>query len=1110
MPSTVPTICAERDWPCAGRCTPSSREARLGETSWNGTRRRSRGISSTLLLIAAFVLVFAVPSGAQTSYGTILGTVTDSTGAHVPGVEVTVTNVATNISQKVAGNEVANYLVPNLVPGRYRVSAERSGFKKFVAEDVALASTQVYRVDIRLEVGALTESVSVTIGAQLIETERSTVTAVTSREVYTYLPVNSGFRSLWRIMLLTPTVVGGGFGNYIAGNSRGSNSVFTIDGIPMIDGWSGNAIGPAFSYMDSFQEFRVDIAGVNASGGTTANVTAVSEGGTNHLHGEAWLHYGAVGFRARPFFAQSRPSGPPSYRPNLKIGGPVWLPKLYDGRNRTFFHFTYQGLRGSQAPQVSNFVVPSTAFRAGDFSGLATPIRDPLSGSPFALNRIPTARISGVSKYFQDTFYPEANTGVDRFGNVSVFPNLDNLYVGRLDQKITDRNLFFFRAFFHHFEFTQWDGGSNPKIGIYNQFRDQYNVVIADTHTFSPRWINDLRLGYGSDYSEGTGPLRGQDVVRAAGLQLADLTDVKAMPAMSITGFQSLAQTNLFLWKWGNYYLNEALLHTRGRHNFRFGMDLSSYNGRLLNTSPSATYGSYGFNGRFAGNPYADFLLGLMDGSSRSTSVGPVHRHRLNKEFYFTDDFKISSRLSLTYGLRHSLLDPGFTDENLVSNFNPFQKALVVPDAASLGRVHPGFPKNVPIITAQQAGLGRRLVHGDSNNFAPRVGFAWRPGSRNDLVVRGGAGLYYYTQQPNPSEGGGAPYELRENFTNQIVGGVPSFIFPKPFPTTGFVLGGTGAGGLNPYLRTPYSWQYNFAVDKEAFGMGFTLSYIATLSRKNPWTRDLNQVPADARPYAVKLAQVPFPYLFTANFTENGFSHNYHGAFIKAERKLRGGFFYSTNLTWSKSVGDDWGGVEDAFDRRRERSQGGQIPHWRFISSGLYELPLGRGKRFAASAPKAVNHIIGNWMLSGNYVAQTGVWFTPAFSGVDPSNTNRRSGRPDRIADGNLAKGQRTLQRWFDTSAFLAPPAGVGRFGSSGAFILEGPGLNVFHFGANKDIVVHERLRLRLDMVATDFFNHPNFGNPSATIGTSSYGQILGTIADDGNRNFSLTLRVLF
>jgi hypothetical protein len=285
---------------------------------------------------------------------------------------------------------------------------------------------------------------------------------------------------------------------------------------------------------------------------------------------------------------------------------------------------------------------------------------------------------------------------------------------------------------------------------------------------------------------------------------------------------------------------------------------------------------------------------------------------------------------------------------------------------------------------------------------------------------------------------------------------------------------------------------------------------MSTLARKKVWTRNLNQVVADTRPYSEKLLSVPFPYLFSATETINGAFHNYHAGTIKAERKLKGGFYYQAHLTMAKSMADDWSGTEDVYNRARERSQGGQMPRWRAVAIGIYEMPFGQGKKFGSSLPRALNHVVGNWTVAGTYVWQTGTYFTPGFDGVDPSNTNRRNGRPDRIADGNLSSDQRTLERWFDTSAFVVPAAGIGRFGNSGAFILQGPRLSVFHFGANKEIVLHERARLKLEMTSTNFLNHPNFSNPSATIGTSAYGRILGTVATDGNRDFQLTARLTF
>jgi hypothetical protein len=1067
------------------------------------------------VLATAVLLLTSAATLSQVYYGILRGTVTDATGSIAPGIEVTVTNLDTNISQKFVSNEVGNYVAPNLIPGKYRITAEHSGFKKFIVDDIELVATADRRVDIRLEVGAVTESVTVEGGAQLIETERATLSDVKPNAVFTYMPINSNYRSIWRMLQLTPALNG----SYYAGVGLGRNSTFSIDGIPVKDGWTGSSFGPALTYLDSYRELRMDLVSVNASGGTAAQIAVVSESGTNQFHGEAWMHYNAVGFTARNFFAPARPHGPPIFRPNLKIGGPLLLPKLYDGRNRTFFHYSWQGLRGSQSPTTTNLTVPGTAFRAGDFSALSTTLVDPLTRAPFAGNRIPASRISSTSTYFQDTFYPLPNATGDFFRAVTVFPNKSDQHTGRMDHRLSDANSLYLRAMYQTYWYITYDGGNNPNMGLYEQWRDQYHVVLSDTHVISPRMLNEFRLGYARDESEYGGKNRGLDVVRAAGLDLGTLPDVPAVPGISITGFSGISQAGLNGWMWSTFHLQEALHLTHGRHNFRFGIELGKYNGKQYATSPSSVYGSFSFDGRFSGNPYADFLLGLMAGSSRRTSVGPVYPHRLNKEFYAQDDFKVTPNLSLNLGVRWSILDPGTIEQNLIANFYPAKNALVVADEAALAQVHPGFPKNIPIITASAAGLSNKLLNIDRNNFAPRLGVAWRPAAIKDFVVRAGAGVYYVAMQPYISDGGGAPFELAESFTNSVVGGNPDFSFPSPFPARGFtaVPGGLSGSGMDPNLRTPYTMQFSLAAEKQVGDMGVSLEFISTRSRKNIWGYDLNAVRADTTPFAVKFATAPFPYFYGINYTINGSSHNYQAGVIKVERRFKRGLYFQNHLTLSKSVGDDWStSSEDAFDRRRDRSQGGAIPRWRAVFLALYNLPFGRGSRYGNNLPKPLELLVGNWSLGGTYIAQTGLYFTPAFSGADISNTNRTSGRPDRIADGNLASGQRTIERWFDTAGFVRPPAGIGRYGTSAPFILEGPGINVFHVGLNKEFAIHERAKLKFEAVSTNFFNHPNFANPGTTMGTSTYGVITSmsggssSSSGEGPRDFSFTVRFLF
>lgn len=992
------------------------------------------------------------------------------------------------------------------MPGKYRVVVEQAGFKKFVVEDVQLVGTADYRVDIRLQVGAVTESVTVTGGAQLIETEKATFSDIKSREVFSTMPVVSNYRSIPRMLTLTPGYSDKGY--YAAGNT-GANVTYTVDGMP-IRGSGGGWLSNLLVYLDSYREFRVDLAGGNAASSSSSQVGVVSESGTNGLHGEAWLHYNTFGFYARSAFARDRAHGPPQFRPNVKVGGPAYLGGLHDGRNRTFWHFSYQGIRASQQPTTANLTVPRTPFRSGDFSSLPTQIKDPLTGQPFPGNIIPQNRISPVSKYFQDKFMPVANVGTNSWVETFVYPQLSEQLAFRGDHTMTSQNTIFGRYVHQPLIIENWDGGNNPLAGRYNQWRKQRTGVISDTHIVSPSVVNEARFGIGGDASE-YGGVKGLELVQGSGLNLPGVADVQGSPRMNITGYASLYRTNVNSYGTRTHQVQETVYWTRGKHNFRFGAEIIRYRGYgTYTTSPGAVYGTYNFDGRFSGNPYADYLLGIMSSSSRGTSAGIVRSVKVNWEGFFQDDFKIAPRLTLNYGVRYSLLDPGREQGNLLANFIPELNALVVPDDEARAKVHPGFPKNVPIATASSAGLGSSLMYRDKNNFAPRFGFAWSPTFWKNLVIRGGTGIYYVTVDPNVGEGGGAPYEVNENFTNSIADCKPAFAFPNPFPSTQYVLGGTGASGINPRVRTPYTLQYNLTMEKQAGNMGIALSYISTNYRKGIYSRDLNQVRPDTTPYLVKRNLVPFPYLLSMSYRENGSGHNYHGLMLKAERKAKIGLYYQAHLTWCKSMGDDWSGPENAYDRKRDTTQGAQLAKFRAVMLGIWELPYGRNRRWGSSIPAALNYAIGGWNVAGTYILQSGTWFTPSYSGVDASNTNRLSGRPDRIADGNLPAGQRTINRWFDTTAFVAPPAGIGRFGTAGLDILNGPGINVFHAGLFKEIVLHERARMKLEAVATDALNHPNYNDPGATIGTPTYGRITSTKQYDGNRETSFTVRFIF
>jgi hypothetical protein len=489
-----------------------------------------------------------------------------------PNLEITLTRLETNISQKVVTNAAGDYVAPNLIPGRYRVVAEQPGFKKFIVENVELVGTADYRVDIRLEVGAVSESVTVAGGAQLIETEKATFSDIKTREVFSTMPVVSNYRSIPRMLTLTPGYSDKGY--YAAGNT-GANVTYTVDGMPIRSsggGWLSNLL----VYLDSYREFRVDLAGGNASSSSSSQVGVVSESGTNELHGEAWLHYNTFGFYARSTFARDRAHGPPQFRPNVKIGGPAYLGGLYDGRNRTFWHFSYQGIRGSQQPTTANLTVPPTPFRSGDFSSLSTTIRDSLSGLPFSGNIIPQDRISSVSKYFQEKFMPLPNVGANNWVETFVYPQLSEQLAFRGDHKISSKNTIFGRYVHQPLIIENWDGGNNPLAGRYHQWRKQRTGVISDTHIISPSMVNEARFGIGGDASEYGGP-KGLELVQGSGLNLPGVPDVQGSPRMNVTGYANMYRTNMDSYGTRTHQVQETLYYIGHAGSITFGSGPKSF-----------------------------------------------------------------------------------------------------------------------------------------------------------------------------------------------------------------------------------------------------------------------------------------------------------------------------------------------------------------------------------------------------------------------------------------------------------------------------------------------------------------------------------------------------
>jgi hypothetical protein len=575
--------------------------------------------------------------------------------------------------------------------------------------------------------------------------------------------------------------------------------------------------------------------------------------------------------------------------------------------------------------------------------------------------------------------------------------------------------------------------------------------------------------------------------------------------------FTGLALTNI---SQGNFrspgaanYLHNFQDHVslfRGRHNMKFGVNIGHI--RAQNYGADANlFGNLTFSNRYTGQPYADFLLGLPTTAARSFPPVELNRKRLQYDFFYTDDFKVTSKLTVNYGIRYEMR-PGWQEENgRLATFDIGTGSIVVQDG-SLSKVSPLFPKNyVNVVEAKTLGLpGNTLVRTDRNNFAPRLGIAYRPFGMN-TVIRAGFGIYFDVV-PRELTMGGLPFVLNEPAFNNPAND-PVVILPTVFPSTGSAGPSTVAlpAAVNPSLQMPYSMQYSFTVEHARWDTGFRLSYIGTNTRQGDYSYNYNSPVPDSRPFISKPR--PFPQYPAITYFTNGAGHQFNSLTAEVERRLAKGLQFQSSWVWARDIGDLERGqaLENPFDRARERSVSPDIPTHRFTTNFIYQLPWGKGRPFLSGANRLVNALVGGWDISGIYSYYSGQFLTAFYNGPDPTGTVFTTSatpalvtfRPDQLKDPNLPADQRSVNRWFDPSAFAPPPNG--RFGNAAKGTIIGPDVNIWHAGFFKGFQLAEQVRLRWELTATNFFNHPNFNNPATNISqTAAVGVISGVGAVNG------------
>jgi hypothetical protein len=989
--------------------------------------------------------------------------------------------------------------------------------------------------------------VEVSGGATLIETESARISDSKDALVLNAIPTNS--RALWAVLNLSPGLQGqdGSSVTRFAG-SRVNENNWSIDGSTFSDGVDNTQTGPLGNYIESFQEVRVDLSNNSAEFPSIGQVTVISKSGSNQLHCAVFDYYSTPWFRAKGFFASSRATGI-RHAPGFSAGGPVFLPKLYNGKNRTFFFYSYETSRGSATQQNLTPTVAPAAWRTGNLATSPTVVTDPFNNdAPFPNNTIPDSRINPVSKLIQDKFWPLPNFGDPNTLHTQNYRELkiraydpSTYWTTRIDHRFGAADQVFGRYTWSRLYNRPWEGNL-PTIGLRWQQRDDRAATVSWSHTIRPTLLNEFRYGMSLnnnpinfDFSKGT-TQHGLDIVKTLGLVglAPNLPDINGILNVGFSnGITGLTQ---FAWTGKGYRTHSEELQDRlswftGKHTLKFGINVmrAEYDQDSTNNN---LFGNVRFTNRFTGQPYGDFLLGIPTTAARAFPPVESDRNRWSYDLFAADDIKLSPKVTLNVGVRYELHLNWRENNNLVSLFDIGSGKLVIPDGAS-SKISPLFPKNfVRVAEASAVGFdSRTLAHQNWHNMAPRLGVAYRPWG-NNTVLRAGWGVFYnvvpFVYALNFAD---VPFNLAEPQYNNPKSN-PQVIFPRVFPATG--TGGPSDVALspaqNPDLKTSYSLQYNFTIERQQWNTGFRASYIGTAMRQGVYQYNYNAPVANTQLYIDKAR--PFPNLPDIYYVTNGAGHQYNGFTLEVTRRLAKGLYFQSAWTWARDRYDmdyNWDFSNDKFtlenprNRQREIGPAQEIPTHRWATNFIYELPFGKGRNFGANVSRLGNLLVGGWEISGIYTKQSGQFLTPFWSGDDPAGvyfTDNASPaqvtiRPDILKNPNT--GTPSLQQWFDTTAFAAPKPG--QFGTSGKGVIIGPGVNVWSAGFAKEFVFHDKARLRWEITATNFFNHPNWANPSTDITdttalgviTSDGGTTSGSVGDRaGSRNFRMGLRLQF
>ena len=1102
-----------------------------------------------LVAILVALMCMAGPVGGQSTFGSIVGVVHDASQGFIAGASIQIRSLEDNSIHSTTGDADGSFEFVNLKPGKYALSAQAAGFAEFQVSSAELNARQTLRIDVSMTLETQVQRVEVSDTVAVINTENGIIGDSKGSSEITQLPLN--FRAVSTSPLAglqsSPNVQQDSQGNIALGGATANMVGYSVDGISTTNIFLSAAGANPYPSSEGIAELKVTAFNNNAEFSQVGDVTFATKAGTNNLHGSLfeYLQNDALDATVLNFNVKA----PKRFNTfGGSVGGPVRIPKLYNGKGKTFFFFDYEGNR-KVTSQAEQYLVPTMAQRNGDLNGLSIPsntLINPATGQPFPNNTIPTSMLNQSALTLLNTFYPLPNVtsrGSFNYEALQPIPSSTNGFDGRIDQIIGNNQQVYARF--------NW---KNVTANVVNPFlpndldhEHDRSFLISHNISIRPTLLNEFRFGFTHTLLTPTFPIDGAAAIAQLGLQNVDVSHHPTdggFPSINFsdgTGFTPIGRDHVGPTLSSTNQIADNLTYIRGKHTIRAGVDVRWVRFAVPEIeTPSDDYGLFTFNqSKFTGSSFGDLLLGLPNTSyfavtgPRNNAGGP------EAGVYAQDEWQVNSRLTVNAGLRWEWLPPFVDEHGIQANFDPNNNTVIVNNVLyrTLGGPVPAFLQSfnacnaapagfsapadagyivspslpcTRVVSNGQAGLPAGLRQAYLRNFDPRISVAYRPFQDNKTVFRAAFGIFTVTdlgQLQNNNESN--PQSSVHTYVNSIgSNGVPLFQFPNTVAASQLVQvgGGTIQQATDPRFRDPQSAQWNVTLERQLTANTILrASYVGMNSYRLGVTVNLNQIAPSAAPYVPSPfvdPRAPFQNWGVIYTTENGGNQNYQGLVLEATHQASHGLFFTANYTWAHNISDAQGDAPNGFqgetryglaDLNRfgitdNRGNVAGTRRQRFLLSGSYDLPFGHGRRWSSSS-RYVDGIFGGWAVNTISLLETGPYLTPTISpNLDQTNTDPVAEgsivRPDLV--GNPTPTHQISNNYFNINAFAPTPVGAARVGNAGVGILQGPGTIAVNAGLSKTMTLREGLRLRFEATFTNVLNHTNFAPPATNVSNPS------------------------